>query len=49
MTYLFAAYMVIWALIYGYLARISARQNRLMREIETLRQTLDEEAPQPSS
>jgi CcmD family protein len=46
MTYLVAAYIVIWALVYGYIARISARQNRIMREIETLRKTLDEDESQ---
>ena len=46
MGYLFAAYAVTWLLIYAYLARISARQNRLLRDIEVLRQQFGElEAP----
>jgi CcmD family protein len=42
MSYLFWAYAVIWILIFGYLARITTRQNRLNRDIEMLRQTLEE-------
>ena len=38
MVYLFAGYLVLWALIFGYLFTISHRQKRLEREIALLAQ-----------
>ena len=38
MAYLFAAYLVLWALTFGYVFSIAARQKRLQRELELLRQ-----------
>jgi len=40
--YLFAAYMVIWLLILGYLVTLGRRQKRLDAEIEILKQMRDE-------
>jgi CcmD family protein len=36
--FLFAAYLVVWLLIVGYLFSLSRRQKRLAQEIETLKQ-----------
>jgi CcmD family protein len=37
--FLFAAYMVVWLLIVGYLFSLSRRQKRMAQEIEMLKQT----------
>ncbi|HLE21718.1 MAG TPA: CcmD family protein [Vicinamibacteria bacterium] len=42
MSYLFAAYMVIWIALFTYILSLSKRQKRLHREIETLRRILEE-------
>ncbi len=42
MSYLFAAYMVIWAALFFYLLSLSKKQQRLDREIETLKKILEE-------
>jgi len=42
MSYLFAAYMVIWIALFTYILSLSKRQKRLDREIETLRRILEE-------
>ena len=42
MSYLFTAYMVIWAALFFYLVSLSKKQQRLDREIETLKQILEE-------
>ena len=42
MSYLFAAYMVVWTALFVYLVSLSKRQQRLDREIETLRKILEE-------
>jgi CcmD family protein len=36
--FLFAAYVIVWLLIVGYMFSISRRQKRLVQEIETLKQ-----------
>ncbi len=41
MSYLFAAYTVIWVLLFAYLVRLSRKQNEIEREIETLRKSLE--------
>lgn len=41
MGYLFAAYSVIWAVIFGYVLYLYLRQRKLLREIESLRGSLD--------
>lgn len=38
MGYLYAAYSVIWVIIFGYLFMISKRHNKLKKEIEFLKQ-----------
>ena len=42
MSYLFAAYMVIWAALFIYLVTLSKKQQRLDREIETLKKILED-------
>ena len=42
MSFLFAAYMVIWIALFAYLMSLSKKQQRLDREIETLKKILDE-------
>lgn len=42
MSYLFAAYMVIWLVLFAYLVRLSNKQKKLDREIETLKKLVDE-------
>lgn len=42
MSFLFAAYMVIWIALFLYLLSLSKKQQRLDREIETLKKLLDE-------
>jgi len=42
MSYLFAAYMVIWIALFTYILSLSKRKKRLDREIETLRRILEE-------
>jgi len=42
MSYLFSAYMVIWLVLFGYMIRLSNKQKKLDREIETLKKLVDE-------
>ena len=42
MSFLFAAYMVIWIALFTYLMSLSKKQQKLDREIETLKKILDE-------
>ena len=44
MIYLFAAFVVIWLLIFGYVAFIGGRVQGLRQEIEALREELDARA-----
>ena len=37
MIYLFAAYTVIWAVVFGYVLFMQHRQRRLQREIDSLK------------
>ncbi|HEC61911.1 MAG TPA: CcmD family protein [bacterium] len=41
--YLFAAYTIIWAVIWGYTLRLGKRQTLLLQEIKLLKAHLDEE------
>ena len=43
MGYLFAAYTVIWAVVFGYVFVLYLRQRRLSRDIELLKQDLDKQ------
>lgn len=38
LSFLFAAYLIVWLLIVGYLFSLSRRQKKLVQEIETLKQ-----------
>ncbi len=40
--YLFAAFGIIWAAVFGYVLLLVNRQRRLRREIDTLREVLKE-------
>jgi CcmD family protein len=40
--YFFAAFAIIWALVFGYVLFLSLKQRRLRREIDLLREALKE-------
>ncbi len=40
--FLFAAFTVIWAFVFGYVLVLISRQRRLSREIESLKEALSE-------
>jgi len=40
--YLFAAFTIIWALVFGYVFCLSRRQRQLRREIDSLKEALKE-------
>lgn len=42
MSYLFAAYAVVWIALFSYILSISSRQKKLDREMETLRKLLEQ-------
>jgi len=41
MSYLLAAYSVVWILIFAYILSISSKQKKLEMEMETLRKLLE--------
>jgi CcmD family protein len=41
MGYLFAAYTLIWAVVFGYVFVLYLRQRRLLRDIELLKENLN--------
>lgn len=43
MGYLFAAYTVIWVVIFGYVFVLYLRQRKLSREIESLEESIDKQ------
>lgn len=43
MSYLFAAYTIIWVVLFGYLVRLTLKANRLLREVESLKVRLAQE------
>ena len=45
MAYLFAAFSIVWIVIFLYALSISRRQHGLSQEVEMLRQTIDRQAP----
>jgi len=50
MVYLFVSYFVLWALTFGYLFVLGARQKQLQRDLERLRQErAASESPVPES
>lgn len=42
-SYLFAAYAIVWGVLFGYIFIFSQRQKRLRREIDILKETAAEE------
>jgi len=42
MSYLFAAYAVVWIVLFGYVMSISSKQKSLDREMETLKKLLEQ-------
>jgi CcmD family protein len=48
MAYLFGAYLVLWAITFGYVFSIGARQKRLQQELQRLREQAEtEDQPTP--
>jgi CcmD family protein len=41
MSYLLAAYSLVWILLFAYVLSISSKQKKLETEVETLRKLLD--------
>jgi len=41
LDYLFAAYTVIWAIVFGYVLFMQRKQRRLHRQIDLLRESVD--------
>ena len=41
MSYLLAAYSLVWILLFAYILSISSKQKKLELEVETLRKLLD--------
>jgi len=48
---IYAAYLILWAITFGYLLTLGARQKRLQRELEELRQSerIRREPPTPNA
>ncbi len=42
MIYLFSAYTVTWLILFAYIWSLSGKQDKLNREMETLRKLVDE-------
>jgi CcmD family protein len=43
MGYLFVAYSIIWAVVFGYVFYLYLRQRKLLREIESLKENPDKQ------
>ena len=43
LSYLFAAYTIIWAVIFGYMHLMRRKQRRLYREIKSLKERLSKQ------
>ncbi len=43
-SYLFAAFAIVWAAVFGYVLLLFNRQRRLRREIDSLKETLGQRA-----
>jgi len=43
MSYLLAAYSLVWILLFAYILSISSKQKKLDREMETLRKLIEHE------
>ncbi len=44
-NYLLAAFIIIWAVLFIYIAALSQRQKRLRREIDLLKKNLNQQPP----
>ncbi|MAH39183.1 MAG: heme exporter protein CcmD [Dehalococcoidales bacterium] len=42
-SYLFAAFAIVWVVLFGYIFTLSQRQKKLRREIELLKEVLKKE------
>jgi len=42
MNYLFAAFAIVWAMIFGYVFSLSRKQKQLQREIKSLEEKIEE-------
>jgi CcmD family protein len=40
--YLFAAYTIIWAVVFGYVLFMQRKQKKLQQQIDSLRESVDE-------
>ena len=49
MPYLFAAFSIVWIVIFLYVLSVSRHQRELAREVETLQQMTQKEPSSPSS
>jgi len=43
MSYLFAAYTIIWAVVFGYVFYLYRKQRKLQRDINSLKDRIDEQ------
>jgi len=43
LSFLFAAYTIIWAVIFGYVFYLYRKQRKLQREIDLLKETIDKQ------
>ena len=43
LSFLFAAYTIIWAVIFGYVFYLYRKQRKLQREIDLLKETMDKQ------
>jgi len=48
-SYLFAAYFIIWVFLFGYVLYLTRKTNRLQKEIESLKAWLSEEGQAKAS
>lgn len=49
MSYLFAAFSVVWIVVFLYILSLARRQRQLAREVEALRQMMDQKGAARSS
>lgn len=45
--YLFSAYGIVWAVVFGYVLSLLNRQRRLRQEIDSLKEALKEKGSEP--
>ena len=49
MSYLFAAYLIIWVFLFGYILRLMQKTNRLLHEVESLKARLSKKSESGST